>query len=202
LIAAKIRPPALAAAVIPRPRLETVFADASEGHRIVLVVAGAGAGKTGAAAWLSVDPADRVAGRFVTYLAASLGCLEPHLGPMVRDLLADGLAPEDCAALLAEQVGSGWVVVMDDLHHLEPDAASLPTLRAFLRYLPENALAVLVSRRLPSVDLPQGLLTGRVAGLFDDDLAFRLDETRELLMVRQVEADAASVQEATGGWAA
>ncbi|HJZ62590.1 MAG TPA: BTAD domain-containing putative transcriptional regulator, partial [Miltoncostaeaceae bacterium] len=93
-------------------------------------------------------------------------------------------------------------VVMDDLHHLEPDAPSLQTLRAFLRYLPESALAVLVSRRLPSVDLPQGLLTGHIAGLFDDDLAFRLEETRELLETRDAEADAASVQDATGGWAA
>ena len=121
---------------------------------------------------------------------------------MVRDLLADGLPPEDCAALLAEQVGAGWTVVLDDLHHLEPDAPALGALRAFLRSLPPGALAVLVSRRLPSVDLPQEVLTGRVQGLFDDDLAFRLEETGALLAARELSADPAVVQEATGGWAA
>jgi LuxR family maltose regulon positive regulatory protein len=179
----------------------------------VLIVAGAGAGKTTAAvqffaarerpaAWLSVDPADRVAGRFVTYLSGALGELEPRLGAMVRDLLADGLPPEDCAALLAEQVGAGWTVVLDDLHHLEPDAPALGALRAFLRSLPPTALAVLVSRRLPTVDLAQEVLSGRVEGLFDDELAFRLEETGALLAARERTADPASVQEATGGWAA
>ena len=93
-------------------------------------------------------------------------------------------------------------MVLDDLHHLEPDAPALGALRAFLRSLPPDALAVLVSRRLPSVDLPQGVLTGRVEGLFDDELAFRLEETGALLAARRVSADPASVQQATGGWAA
>jgi ATP/maltotriose-dependent transcriptional regulator MalT/DNA-binding SARP family transcriptional activator len=213
LIAAKYRPPTLPGVVIPRPRLESALLAAAEDRHVVLVVAGAGSGKTTAAAqfvagrpeataWLTVDRADRVAGRFVTYLSAALGRLAPHLGPMVRDLLADGLAPEECAGLLAEQVGPGWTVVLDDLHHLEPDAPTLSALRAFLRYMPPSALAVLVSRRLPSVDLPQEVLSGRLRGLFDDELAFRLDETRELLAAREMTADAASVQEATGGWAA
>jgi ATP/maltotriose-dependent transcriptional regulator MalT/DNA-binding SARP family transcriptional activator len=213
LIAAKIRPPALPGVVISRARLEAALLAAAEGRHIVLIVAGAGAGKTTAAvqffaardrpaAWLSVDRADRVAGRFVTYLSGALGALEPHLGVMVRDLLADGLPPEDCAALLAEQVGAGWTVVLDDLHHLEPDAPALGALRAFLRSLPPTALAVLVSRRLPSVDLPQEVLSGRVEGLFDDELAFRLEETGALLAAREMSADPASVQEATGGWAA
>src|SRR5262249_25483489 len=63
-------------------------------------------------------------------------------------------------------------------------------------------LAVLVSRRLPSVDLPQEVLSGRLQGVFDDELAFRLDETEALLAARELGADAAAVQEATGGWAA
>ena len=178
LIAAKVRPPALPAAVIGRPRVEAALLAAARDRHIVLVVAGAGAGKTtaaaqffagrdGPAAWLTVDRADRDSGRFVTYLAAALGRLEPHLGPMVRAQLADGLAQEDCAALLAEEVGAGWTVVLDDLHHLEPDSPTLGALRAFLRYMPPSALAVLVSRRLPSVDLPQEVLSGRLQGVFE-----------------------------------
>ena len=110
---------------------------------------------------------------------------------MVRDSLADGLLTEDCAGLLAERLGAGWTIVLDDLHHLEPDAPALVPLRTFLRYLPADAMAVLVSRRMPSVDLFHGLLTDQLSGVFDDELAFSLDETQALLEAREVDVDPA-----------
>ena len=144
MIVAKLRPPPLAAVLIARPRVQEALAGASGGHRVVLVIAGAGAGKTTAAArfleerpgrtaWLSLDPSDTAAGRFVSYLAAAVGRAEPRLETMVQDSLADGLLTEDCAALLAERLGPGWTIVLDDLHHLEPDAQALGPLRTFLR---------------------------------------------------------------------
>ena len=50
MIVAKLRPPPLAAVLIPRPRIQEALAGAAGGHRVVLVIAGAGAGKTTAAA--------------------------------------------------------------------------------------------------------------------------------------------------------
>jgi len=93
-------------------------------------------------------------------------------------------------------------MVLDDLHHLEPDAPALAPLKAFLRYLPADSPTVLVSRRIPSVDLSQSLLTGQLSGVFDDELAFSLDETEALLEARSVGADPREVHVATGGWAA
>jgi ATP/maltotriose-dependent transcriptional regulator MalT/DNA-binding SARP family transcriptional activator len=213
MIVAKLRPPPLASVLIPRPRLQEALAGAAGGHRVVLIIAGAGAGKTTAAArflearpgrtaWLSLDRSDTAAGRFVSYLAATVGQEEPRLESLVQDSLADGLLAEDCAGLLAERLGPGWTIVLDDLHHLEPDAPALVPLRAFLRYLPADALAVLVSRRMPSVDLFHGLLTDQLSGLFDDELAFSLDETQALLQAREVAVDPRAVHGATGGWAA
>ena len=213
MIDAKLRAPPLAAVLIPRPRVQEALAAAADGHRVVLVIAGAGAGKTTAAArflegregrtaWLSLDASDRDAGRFVSYLAAAVGRVEPRLETMVQEFLADGLLAGDCAGLLAERLGPGWTIVLDDLHHLEPDAPSLGPLRAFLRYLPADALAVLVSRRMPSVDFSQGLLTGQLSGVFDSELAFSLDETEALLEARAVGGDPRAVLLATGGWAA
>ena len=49
-IVAKLRPPPLAPVLIPRPRVDEAFARAAGGHRVLLVIAGAGAGKTTAAA--------------------------------------------------------------------------------------------------------------------------------------------------------
>jgi ATP/maltotriose-dependent transcriptional regulator MalT len=213
MIVAKLRPPPLASVLIPRPRVQDAIVDAAASHRVVLVIAGAGAGKTTAAArflearqgrtaWLTLDPSDTAAGRFVSYLAAAVGQAEPRLETMVRDSLADGLLTEDCAGLLAERLGAGWTIVLDDLHHLEPDAPALVPLRTFLRYLPGDAMAVLVSRRMPSVDLFHGLLTDHLSGVFDEELAFSLDETQALLEAREVSADARAVHGATGGWAA
>src|SRR5262245_22394183 len=110
MIVAKLRPPPLAPVLIPRPRVEQAFARASGGHRVLLVIAGAGAGKTTAAArflearqgrtaWLSLDTSDTAAGRFVSYLAAAAGQAEPRLEALVQDSLADGLLADDCAGL-------------------------------------------------------------------------------------------------------
>jgi ATP/maltotriose-dependent transcriptional regulator MalT/DNA-binding SARP family transcriptional activator len=213
MIVAKLRPPPLAAVLIPRPRVQEALTGAAASHRVVLVIAGAGAGKTtavarfleeraGRTAWLSLDPSDTAAGRFVSYLAAAVGQREPHLETTIQESLADGLLAEDCAGLLAERLGPGWTIVLDDLHHLEPDAPALVPLRAFLRYLPADALAVLVSRRMPSVDLFHGLLTDQLSGVYDEELAFSLDETQALLEAREVDVDPRPVHVATGGWAA
>ena len=188
-IVAKLRPPPLAPVLIPRPRVEEAFARAAGGHRVLLVIAGAGAGKTTAAArflearggrtaWLSLDPSDTADGRFVSYLAAAVGRAEPRLEALVQDSLADGLLADDCAGLLAERLGSGWTIVLDDLHHLEPDAPALGPLEDLLRYLPADALAVLVSRRMPSVDVLHGLLTDQLSGVFDAELAFSVHGSR------------------------
>ena len=161
MITAKLRPPPPASVLIERPRVQAALARAAEGHRMILLVAGAGTGKTteaarflerrpGRTAWLSVDASDRASGRFVSYLATALGKVEPALQTMVQELLADGMLAEDCAALLAERLGQGWTIVIDDLHHLEPDAQALGPLRTFVRGLPADALTVLVSRRSPA----------------------------------------------------
>ncbi len=212
-ITAKLRPPPPASVLIERPRVQNALDRAAEGHRVVLVVAGAGtgktteaarflAGRTGRTAWLSVDPSDRASGRFVSYLAAAVGTVEPGLETMVQELLADGMLAEDCAALLAERLGQGWTIVIDDLHHLEPDAQALAPLRTFVRGLPTDALTVLVSRRIPNLDLSSQLLRGNLSGVFDAELAFDLDETHALLEARQAPGDAEDVWRATGGWAA
>lgn len=212
-ITAKLRPPPPASVLIERPRVQNALDRAAQGHRVVLVVAGAGSGKTteaarflagrpGRTAWLSVDPSDRASGRFVSYLAAALGTVEPGLETMVQELLADGMLAEDCAALLAERLGADWTIVIDDLHHLEPDAQALGPLRTFVRRLPPDALTVLVSRRIPNLDLSSELLRGNLSGVFDAELAFDLDETHALLEARQAPGDAEAVWRATGGWAA
>lgn len=213
LLAAKVRVPALPRGAVRRPRIERAIASNAEQHPIVLVVAAAGAGKTTAVAqyvadtsrpvaWLSLDARDRRQARFVSYLGAALERLDPVHGADVLELLEDGLPPEDCAAMLAEGLPSGSMVVLDDVHEIEAGASALRALREFLRFLPPDRVVVLVSRRIPQLGLERDALASRVAGVFDRDLAFTVEESAVLLSSRGIDRDPVAAHMATGGWAA
>jgi ATP/maltotriose-dependent transcriptional regulator MalT/DNA-binding SARP family transcriptional activator len=213
LIEAKLRPPAIREDALQRPRVEAALEAAARRNAIVAVVATAGAGKTtavaqfarrrpGPVAWLTLDESDRIAGRFVTYLAAALGEAEPELPTQAQEALADALSPQDCAAMLAEAIDPGWTVVIDDLHHLERGASALRALGAFLRYLTPGSLAILISRRWPGGELAREFVAGRAGALRAGELSFSLEETAALISARGTTADPAAVHRATGGWAA
>lgn len=213
LIQSKTLVPAVDGRSIPRPRVLRAMWEAAEGRRILLVVAPAGSGKTtaaaqlvrsrpGAHAWLSLWDSDDGPGRFIAYLSAAVAAIAPEAATRTRRFLEDGLAPEDCAALLGEGLPAGATVVLDDLHHVEARAPVLRALRAFLDAATEGALVVLVSRRLLHVDLGRDVLAGRVGRVTDDALAFRPDEVAELLEARGLAASPDEVASASGGWAA
>ncbi len=196
-----------------RPRVVRALDTAAAGRRILLVVAPAGSGKTtavaqlvrarpGPRAWLSLWDSDDGPGRFVTYLAAAVAAVNPGVAYGVRRFLEDGLAPEDCAALLGEGLPVGATVVIDDLHHVEAQAPVLRALRAFLDAATDGALVVLVSRRLLHIDLTRDVLGGRVGTVSEDDLAFLPDEITALLAARGLSARASDIATSSGGWAA
>ena len=205
--------PVLPQGAVQRPRIERAIASCAHGHPIVLVVAAAGAGKTTAVTqyvtdarcpvgWLSLDERERRQGRFVSMLAAALEPLNAAHASHVLELLEDGLPPDDCAAMLAEGLPSGSITVLDDVHEIEAGSGALRALRAFLRFLPAGRVVVLVSRRLPHLGLERDALASRVAGVFDQDLAFTVEETASLLGARGVDRDPALAHAETGGWAA
>ncbi|MGE0027101.1 MAG: BTAD domain-containing putative transcriptional regulator [Thermoleophilia bacterium] len=213
LIASKTLVPPVGAGTIERPRVLGTLAGAAEGRRILVVVAPAGSGKTtavaqlvaarpGPHAWLSLWESDDGPGRFTTYLAAAIAAVDPEAAERTRRLLEDGLAPEDCAAILGEELPAGATVVIDDLHHVEARAPVLRALRAFLDAASEDALIVLVSRRLLHVDLGRDLLAGRVGAVSEEELAFRPDEVAALLDARGLPGSAEEIAAASGGWAA
>lgn len=213
LLETKLRRPALGDSVIARPRVSIGLEEGVAAHRVVLVVAAAGSGKTtaaaqlagahdGACAWLTLDADDARPGRLLTYLAAAVEPFAPQTAAEAFALLDDGLSPEECAPFLAEGLRAGTVLVVDDVHHLATADASLWVLRRFLRHVLPGASVVLAGRRLPPLGLERDALAHKVAGLFDDDLAFTPSEALELFAARHSSGDAAAVWEATGGWAA
>ncbi len=213
LIRSKTRVPAVAEAVVERGRVVGELTRAAEGRRILQVVASAGSGKTtavvqfllsrpGPRAWLTLGEADGSPGRFVSYLAAAVEPILPGSAERTHELLAGGVRPADCAALLVEALPDGACLVIDDLHLVEDRPPVLAVLRALVDAVAPGALVVLVSRRMVHLDLSRAQLTGRAGTVSGRELAFTEDEVGELLEARGVEASAAEVTASSGGWAA
>ncbi|MGE4031700.1 MAG: hypothetical protein AB7I08_15875, partial [Thermoleophilia bacterium] len=213
LIRSKTRIPAVAEAVVERGRVVEELRRAAEGRRILQVVASAGSGKTtavvqfllsrpGPRAWLTLGEADGSPGRFVSYLAAAVEPITPGAAERTRELLAGGVRPADCAALIVESLPEGSCLVIDDLHLVEDRPPVLAVLRALVDAVAPGALVVLVSRRMVHLDLSRAQLTGSAGSVSGQELAFTEDEVGELLEARGVEASAAEVAATSGGWAA
>jgi DNA-binding SARP family transcriptional activator len=210
VIQGKLAVPALPERRVERPRVERGLATLIEDHRIVVVSATAGAGKTTAVtaalalltrpvAWLALDWSDAAPGRLVTYLEAALAQPIPRVAGTATDALAAGIPHAEAAGMLAEAVGSVPVIlVLDELERLEEGTEAWEALGTLLRYAPSRMSTVLISRRAVPATL-SGLPS--VAALGETELSFTTEEAAEALaQLGETEVDAAGAVEATGGW--
>lgn len=211
IIQRKITPPPLGAAVTRRARVENLLLRLVEQHRLVVVYASAGAGKTTAVlqaaarlerplAWLDLDTTDVATGRLLVYLEAALARQVPQVRGVASGALAANLAHAEVAGLLAEAVGtSDVVVVLDDAERLSDAPAALAVLAAFAHYLPASARLVLLSR----VELAGGLAGWGpwVAAVGEEDLALTVQEAAEALAkTGRTDIDPVEALIETGGW--
>jgi len=211
VIRAKLAIPSLPEERVERPELERRLAALIARHRVVVVSATAGAGKTTAVAsavgrldqpvaWLTVDRTDAAPGRLVTYLEAALASAVPPVADTATRALAAGLPHAEAAGLLAEAIGGEQTVfVLDDLERLNGVSEAWDVLEGLLRYAPAGMRVVLVSRRaIPVHAVPAPTA---VATLAEADLAFTPEEAaRALALHGEAGIDATAVVDATGGW--
>ncbi|RTL61409.1 MAG: transcriptional activator domain protein [Pseudonocardiaceae bacterium] len=211
IIRRKITPPPLGPTVTRRPRVEALLTRLIEQHRLVVVYASAGAGKTTAVlqaaerldrplAWLDLDTTDVATGRLLVYLEAALARQIPAIRGVASGALAANLAHSEVAGLLAEAVeGSDVLVVLDDAERLADSPAALGVVSAFVHYLPATARLVLLSR----VEL--AVTTSGwgpwVAAVGEEDLALTVREATDAL-ARSGRSDIDPVEALieTGGW--
>jgi DNA-binding SARP family transcriptional activator len=210
VIQGKLAVPALPEPRVERPRVEGALAALMERHRLVVVSATAGAGKTTAVAaavrtlsrevaWLTLDWSDAAPGRLVTYLEAALARCLPQIGGRATGALAAGIPHGEAAGLLAEAVGDAHVVlVLDELERLGDATEAWDVIETFLRYASPATSTVLVSRRaIPTTVAP----LPSAAGLGESELSFTTAEAGEALArIGAPGVDAAAAVEATGGW--
>jgi DNA-binding SARP family transcriptional activator len=210
VIQGKLAVPALPERRVERPRVERRLATLIDDHRIVVVSATAGAGKTTAVAaalalltrpvaWLALDWTDAAPGRLVTYLEAALAQPVPRVAGTATGALAAGIPHAEAAGMLAEAVGSVPVIlVLDELERLEKGTGAWDVLATLLRYAPGDMCTVLISRRAVPATL-SGFPS--VAALGETELSFTTEEAAQaLVQLGETEVDAASAVEATGGW--
>jgi LuxR family transcriptional regulator, maltose regulon positive regulatory protein len=230
LLVTKLSPPAGRRTLIPRMALDHQI-DAALDHRLMVVIAPAGWGKTtllsawvaGAAerwgteapriAWVSLDPTDNDPSRLWSYVCAALGAHEPTILTIEptfrtpRPYTTEQLMTVLINALAARQIPGKrpLLLVLDDFH-LITDPQIVEALAFLIDHMPPLLHLVLAGRGEPPLPLARWRAAGQVAELRTADLRFGLRDSADLLagMVGRA-LPPESVQalvDRTEGWAA
>ena len=191
--------------------------DAASTGGVVLICAPAGSGKSVLVrswaesrgwrermAWVSVEQAERDGQRF--WLSV-IDALAQVVGSIERMSPAPGFRGELAVERLLSELGSledPAILVIDDLHEVR-SAEALAWLELFLTRLPSRLVVVLVTREDPRLGLHRLRLAGELIELRGPDLAFSIEETREVLAAGGLmlsDAGTILLHDRTEGWAA
>jgi len=220
LLASKLYMPPIAANAITRPRLLRRL-DESDRHKLTLVSAAAGSGKTTAVsdwvargkrriAWVSLEPGDNAFVRFWSCLADAIGQIAPGFAETAKPIFHSFGAASiestisfflDELTLLRQPV----TLVLDDYHLIEsPDIHA--SVAYFIESMPSQAHLLLATRTIPPLPLSRLRARRQLLELGADDLRFTLDEAIELeRLIGELslsEEEVALLEEKTEGWIA
>jgi LuxR family maltose regulon positive regulatory protein len=195
LLATKLHLPATRATMVARPRLLSQL-DGQSDHRLTLISAPAGFGKTTLVSawvrtlsrpvsWLSLEEADSDPARFTRYFMAALQQIDDAVGQSVSAALdASQPPPLDVAmaALINDlmDVADDFVLVLDDFHTID-NAAIHEAIRTLVAHQPPRMRLVIVTREDPPLPLARLRAGGHLVDLRAADLRFTLEETSAFL---------------------
>jgi LuxR family transcriptional regulator, maltose regulon positive regulatory protein len=218
VLTAKVTAPDLPGWAVARPRIEKLIAEGVRGP-LTSVTGPPGAGKTMAIAawaasgshpctlaWLTVDDYDNRPKVFWSYIVAALrraGIAVPRVLPGPGRSAVDHAFLVRLASALAAR-DRPVVLVLDDMHTLT-ESAVLDELGYVLRNAGSGLHLVVASRADPLLPLHRYRLTGQLAEIRADDLAFSVEESRLLLAHHDIALSESALERITGrteGWAA
>jgi len=220
LLTTKLYSPPPRPDLLSRPRLVRRLEEGLRpGHRLTLISAPAGYGKTTLlsewvaqtdrpVAWLSLDEADNDPVRFWTYLIAALQQVEPDLGRGIPEALRSPQRPpiESLLTPLINQIATlvePVVLVLDDYHLIS--ARQIQEGMTFLLEHQPGTLHLLIATRAdPPLPTFRLRARGQLDELRSDNLRFTAEETKAFLnavMGLDLTPEDAHVLEArTEGW--
>ena len=128
-----------------------------------------------------MDSADRSASRALSYLAEGLRPSVSEIDEILSWAFAKKHPPAEVAALLAEAIPAGrLLVVFDQCEFIAESDASCLVVQTFIEHMPPGVRTILLSREEMNLSLGRLLLDGRVGRITDEDLAVTLDEAVQL----------------------
>jgi len=203
---------------VARPRIDKLIAEGARGS-LTSVTGPPGAGKTMAIAswaaagtsacslaWVTVDDYDNKPRVFWSYVVAALrgaGISVPHILPGPTREAVEHAFLVRLASVLAAQ-DPPVVLVLDDLHLLT-NPATLDGLDYVQRNAHPGLRLVVASRVDPLLPLHRYRLTGELAEIRADDLAFSVEESGLILAHHGISLSNAAIEgltERTEGWVA
>jgi len=217
----KIQVPIRLPQVIARQRLHTALQRAIPHHKLILVSAPAGYGKTTLlsewanstdlpVAWLSVTGEEAGVERFLRYLVGAWQIAQPEIIDTPLGLLVGSYAPEISSILTTfidttDLVLRDLVFVFDD-YHLVEEPAIQDAVAFLLEHLPPKVHFVISSRSKPSLPLARYRTRRQLFELEVEDLQFTRKETVDLLnqlaSMNLTLEEISSLHNQTEGWIA
>jgi ATP/maltotriose-dependent transcriptional regulator MalT/DNA-binding SARP family transcriptional activator len=200
---------------VERPSIDALL-DRSASSRISVVIGAAGWGKTAAVeswsrgrptAWLRYEDHEGAADRLLSNLSA---VLRAHLPAPIEDMtILNTDQVESAAAAISLWLGSflrkDLVLVLDDLHGLQPEGDAAQAVKILCQRAPERVHLVLISRGELPFSLQRLRGRGLVKEIYAPDLAFDVIDVEALLrrtVGKHPAGLAGRVWERTGGWPA
>ena len=214
----KLMLPRVHPGMLRRARLHEML-DRDAGAALTMIDAAVGYGKTTllrswcierpeAVIWMTLDAADDDPVRLWTHLATAVERLGEGLGGRalmclgVRGATVETAVDELMNGLVA--YGQPVTIVLDDLHAVGSER-SFRSIAYAIERLPANARVLASTRSDPAISLARLRVRGALVEIRSRELAFTVDEARELILREGIELSDESVEllvERTEGWPA
>ena len=192
--------------LVLRPRLvEHLNKGLSSGHKLTLISAPAGFGKTtlvsewvayirdyqtklahgSSVAWLSLDDADNDPAHFITYLVAAIQTVKKGFGKSVLAMLLSpvSLNIEATLTILLNEISAfpeHFVLILDDYHSIDSKPVD-QSLEFLVEHQPTRMHLVICTREDPQLPLARYRARGQLTELRAADLRFTPGEAAEFL---------------------
>ncbi len=209
------------AGLLHRPKICQTIEQGLE-HRLTLIAAPAGYGKTSAlvdfarhspvpVCWYTVDAKDRDLDLFIQYLVKAIGERFSNFGERTQEALTalDSNLVHNPTVVLGElvnemiEIDTSFVVVIDNYEAVDGASGIQAFIHRLLQVLPFNCHLMLGSRRLPDVPITRLVAKRQLVGLTEKDLRFDCREVQELLHLSHIEiseSQAKTIAANSGGW--